>query len=124
MFAENLKPGTSRTCESNKLQKIGGWGGKGDGDAGNGKDKPWKNDYSAWVPTKELYRLPREGREKQTKGRAEARNARETQTLQMNFLQKTQPRVPTSPSTTMVIYVPGTQVMTPVLAGISDGGNN
>eukprot|EP00957_Ditylum_brightwellii_P011899 896809-Ditylum_brightwellii.AAC.1 len=41
-FAENLKTSTSRTCESNKLQKTGGLEWKG-----SGKDKPWKNDCSA-----------------------------------------------------------------------------
>eukprot|EP00957_Ditylum_brightwellii_P022430 1692433-Ditylum_brightwellii.AAC.1 len=42
----------------------------------------------------------------------------------MISLQYTQPQVPTNPGTTMVTYTPGTQVMTPVLAGISNGENN
>eukprot|EP00957_Ditylum_brightwellii_P181185 13801156-Ditylum_brightwellii.AAC.1 len=37
MFAENLKPSTSRTCGSNKLQKTGG-SEKGGGDTGSGKE--------------------------------------------------------------------------------------
>eukprot|EP00957_Ditylum_brightwellii_P016836 1268817-Ditylum_brightwellii.AAC.1 len=72
----------------------------------------------------EIYKLPREEKEKQTKVRAEARRARETQSLQMNFLQNTQPQVPTTLGTTMVTFAPGTQVMIPVSAGISNGENN
>eukprot|EP00957_Ditylum_brightwellii_P077585 5895434-Ditylum_brightwellii.AAC.2 len=104
MFAKNLKPSTSRTCESNKLQKTGG-GGKGGGNIGSGEDKPWKNDYSVWVPKK-------------------ARRAREIQALQLNYLQNTQPQVPTTPGTTMVTFAPGTQVMKLDSAGISNGKNN
>eukprot|EP00957_Ditylum_brightwellii_P092134 7014724-Ditylum_brightwellii.AAC.1 len=55
---------------------------------------------------------------------AEAKRARKTQALQMNSLQNTQPQVPTTPSTTMVTYAPGTQVMAPVSAGISNGENS
>eukprot|EP00957_Ditylum_brightwellii_P094326 7181854-Ditylum_brightwellii.AAC.1 len=72
-------------------------GGKGGGYKGSGKVKPWKNDYSAWVPKNEFYILSREEREKQTKVRAQARKARETQALQMNSLQNTQHQVPTTP---------------------------
>eukprot|EP00957_Ditylum_brightwellii_P087936 6696845-Ditylum_brightwellii.AAC.1 len=88
-FAENLKPGTSRTCESNKLQKTGG---ERDGGKGSEKDKSWQNDYSAWVPKDEFCKLPREEREKQMKVRVEAKRTRETQALQMNSLQNTQPQ--------------------------------
>eukprot|EP00957_Ditylum_brightwellii_P084702 6440304-Ditylum_brightwellii.AAC.1 len=42
----------------------------------------------------------------------------------MNYLQYTQPQVPTTPGTTMVTYAPGTQVMTLVLASISNGENS
>eukprot|EP00957_Ditylum_brightwellii_P157389 11979217-Ditylum_brightwellii.AAC.1 len=58
------------------------------------------------------------------KVRAEAKRARETQVLQMNSLQNTQPQVFTTPSTTIVTFAPGMQVMTPVSAGISNGENN
>eukprot|EP00957_Ditylum_brightwellii_P043233 3276296-Ditylum_brightwellii.AAC.1 len=99
-------------------------GGKGGGDTDRGKDKPWKNDSSVWVPKNEFYNIPREEKEKQIKVRAEAKRAREAQALQMDSLQNTQPQVPTAPGTTMVIFAPGTQVMTPVSAGISNGENN
>eukprot|EP00957_Ditylum_brightwellii_P195780 14916176-Ditylum_brightwellii.AAC.1 len=39
--SKNLKPWTSRTCESNKLQKTGG--GKGDRDMYSGKYNHWNN---------------------------------------------------------------------------------
>eukprot|EP00957_Ditylum_brightwellii_P028032 2116358-Ditylum_brightwellii.AAC.1 len=42
----------------------------------------------------------------------------------MNSLQNTQPHMPTTPSTTMVTFAPGTQVMTLVSFGISNGENN
>eukprot|EP00957_Ditylum_brightwellii_P044219 3355439-Ditylum_brightwellii.AAC.1 len=66
---------TSRTYESNKLQKTGG-GGKGGGDKGKGKDKPWKNDHSAWVPKNKFYKLQKEEKEKQIKIRAETKRGR------------------------------------------------
>eukprot|EP00957_Ditylum_brightwellii_P200958 15318162-Ditylum_brightwellii.AAC.1 len=58
------------------------------------------------------------------KVRAKAKRARETQSLQMNPLQNTQPQVPTTPSTTMATFVPGTEVMTLISASISNGENN
>eukprot|EP00957_Ditylum_brightwellii_P093511 7121251-Ditylum_brightwellii.AAC.1 len=42
----------------------------------------------------------------------------------MHSLQHTCPQVPTTPGTTMVTYTSGTQVMTPVSAGITNGENN
>eukprot|EP00957_Ditylum_brightwellii_P147466 11228940-Ditylum_brightwellii.AAC.1 len=42
----------------------------------------------------------------------------------MNSLQNTQSQVPTTPITTMVTFVPGTQVMPLILAGVSNGENN
>eukprot|EP00957_Ditylum_brightwellii_P176803 13467403-Ditylum_brightwellii.AAC.1 len=56
--------------------------------------------------------------------RAEAKRTRKTQALQVNSLQQTQPQVPTTPGTTMVTFTPGTQVMAPVSAGISNRENN
>eukprot|EP00957_Ditylum_brightwellii_P196580 14978194-Ditylum_brightwellii.AAC.1 len=42
----------------------------------------------------------------------------------MNSLQNTQPKVPTTPGTTIVTFAPGTQAMTLVSAGISNEENN
>eukprot|EP00957_Ditylum_brightwellii_P110902 8458892-Ditylum_brightwellii.AAC.1 len=58
-------------------------------------------------------------REKQIKVKA-----RETQALQIYFSQNTQPQGPTTPGTTMVEFAPGTQVLTPVSVGISNGENS
>eukprot|EP00957_Ditylum_brightwellii_P129722 9895612-Ditylum_brightwellii.AAC.1 len=122
-FTENLKPSTSRTCKSNKLQKTGEVRKEVEIQA-VGKINPERMTTVHGFPRMSFYKLPREEREKQIKVRAEAKRARETQALQMNFLQNTQPQMPTTPSTTMLTFAPGTQVMTLVSAGISNEENN
>eukprot|EP00957_Ditylum_brightwellii_P029491 2229061-Ditylum_brightwellii.AAC.1 len=58
------------------------------------------------------------------KVRTKAKRTRETEALQMNCLQNTQPQVPTTQGTTMVTFSAGTHVMTPASADISNGEKN
>eukprot|EP00957_Ditylum_brightwellii_P121819 9290021-Ditylum_brightwellii.AAC.1 len=81
MHTENFKSSTSKTHESNKLEFLQG-GAMKKRDKGNGSDKPWMNDYSAWVPFLEFNKLSKEEKNKWLKARAEAKRARKAQARQ------------------------------------------
>ena len=85
------------TRENKKSERSGGRNNESN-NKGNGEDKAWKKDFSAWVPIHELNKLSKEEKDIRTKARAAAKKARDAQSRHINALQapsviKSQPHV-------------------------------
>eukprot|EP00957_Ditylum_brightwellii_P185128 14097752-Ditylum_brightwellii.AAC.1 len=124
MCTENVKSNTSKTQESNRSEAKGG--GKKDDKKGSGKNKPWNNNFSAWVSIEEFWKLPKEEKEKQIKARSETKRAEDDHVLQTNSLQLTPMHtvMTITPSTIFVPFQTVPPTMTPVQPGIGNKKKN